>query len=638
MRSHTIAVSKTVAIVVGVIVIIIVAGVATYLVSTPTPSTTLSSSSTSSLGHIDTLVMDDAFWPYGGSDWNPLGAVFTAPYPNWEALSVWQTLINTNGTAEYGSGILQFVPALATNWTVSEDGTTYTFNLRQGVTFSNGDPFNAYQVWAQMYAYYYLSANSTYWYVPYDLLNMTNVNFGPSTITLMMQSGLRNPNSQFLSVMSNSAWPIYVNGPNQIIFHLTGPFNWFLGTLVAFCGVLVDTQFILDHGGFGTPGQFNTYFNQNPVPGTGPYMVSEISENSFVKFTQNPTYWGANLTAADLQQNEYLDPGHVKNVIIYYKPDDVARYSDLSSGTAQIATILSQNFPLVLANPQKYGYYETPANVGPYNAAAITFNTKRFPTNNTDFRQALVHAINYTAIIDGPLFGGAGPWVPPFYPFFRQFYDLGGLPAYQYNLTLAKQYLAMSGIDTSTLPTLSFALETGCTYCIASAQIIQGDLAQLGITTDIIITPPSSFGLPTVPFGTYQQNLQYANQICNICWFGVATWAAVEITPPDTALQVVNYNAPCCNFPIYGSPNVQPCLDAFSTTASVTEIQQLCTIAQKQIYDDAPMTGLGVVRLWDGGGTICWDKSVVAGFLGDQTWSGQTTMPIMNTVTFVNGQ
>lgn len=35
------------------------------------------------------------------------------------------------------------VPALAETWEVSEDGTTYTFNLRQDVTFSDGHPFNA---------------------------------------------------------------------------------------------------------------------------------------------------------------------------------------------------------------------------------------------------------------------------------------------------------------------------------------------------------------------------------------------------------------------------------------------------------------------------------------------------------------
>lgn len=37
----------------------------------------------------------------------------------------------------------QFVPGLAESWTVSPDQTTYTFTLKQGVTFHDGTPFNA---------------------------------------------------------------------------------------------------------------------------------------------------------------------------------------------------------------------------------------------------------------------------------------------------------------------------------------------------------------------------------------------------------------------------------------------------------------------------------------------------------------
>jgi peptide/nickel transport system substrate-binding protein len=36
-----------------------------------------------------------------------------------------------------------FVPGLATKWDVSPDGKVYTFQLRKGVTFHNGEPFNA---------------------------------------------------------------------------------------------------------------------------------------------------------------------------------------------------------------------------------------------------------------------------------------------------------------------------------------------------------------------------------------------------------------------------------------------------------------------------------------------------------------
>ena len=42
---------------------------------------------------------------------------------------------------------------------------------------------------------------------------------------------------------------------------------------------MFDAQYVLDNGGFGTPTQFNSNFNQKPIPGSGPYVVTHVSEN-----------------------------------------------------------------------------------------------------------------------------------------------------------------------------------------------------------------------------------------------------------------------------------------------------------------------------------------------------------------------
>ena len=47
------------------------------------------------------------------------------------------------GLVELKPGTLQVVPALATKWGVGKDGKTWTFQLRQGVKFHDGTPFNA---------------------------------------------------------------------------------------------------------------------------------------------------------------------------------------------------------------------------------------------------------------------------------------------------------------------------------------------------------------------------------------------------------------------------------------------------------------------------------------------------------------
>ena len=159
-----------------VLIIIVVAGVGLYFVSQPSqPSSVVSSTMTSSSASAapETLTIDDAFWPSG--DLNQLSSLGEIPYPNWCAYTVYQPLVTLNGSLLYQTGDIQILPVLASSWTVSPDGTTYTFNLRQNVTFSNGDPFNAYQVWGQMYGLYYLSGNSSSFLNAYNVFNFTNV-------------------------------------------------------------------------------------------------------------------------------------------------------------------------------------------------------------------------------------------------------------------------------------------------------------------------------------------------------------------------------------------------------------------------------------------------------------------------------
>ena len=309
-----------------------------------------------------------------------------------------------------------------------------------------------------------------------------------------------------MNMMMNSSWPIYVTSPSQIVFHLAAPFNYFPGTLVAFEGLIFDSQWLLQNGGFGTPTSFNSYFNQNPIPETGPYEVTTVSENSYVQFVQNPKYWGDSLTPAQIAMQPMFDPGHVKTVIVKNVPDDLVRYTDLSTGAAQIAAVASQDWNLVQANPNEFWSFTLP----PWAAltTAVALNTQIFPTNNTDFREAIVHAINYSDITSKVFYGQAAPMVGPEYPAWKQFYNLGNLSPYSYNLTLAQQFLNESKITNP--PTLVFSTISGCSFCIAIAQIVQGDLAQIGITVTIQATAVSNQQAPYGYFGTVLQN---ANQI-----------------------------------------------------------------------------------------------------------------------------
>jgi ABC-type transport system substrate-binding protein len=640
----------TIAIVVVIIVVAAVAGSYALLTSkssTTTTSTSSSSSATGSTsssststgtgsGFMQTLTIDDAFWPAG--DLNQLTALGEIPYPNWLTYTVYQSLVTTNGTAQYDQGVVQLEPMLATSWQVSSNGLNYTFNLRTNVNFSNGDPLNAYQVWGEMYGFYYLSANSSSWMLSYNVFNMGTANFGPATLALMNASKteLINPSAQLLSIMENTSWPIYVTGPETIVFQLAHPFSFFPNLFPVYTGLIFDTQWLLNNGGFGAPGVPNTYFNQHPIPGTGPYEVTSVTEDSNVQFTQNPTYWGANLTAAQIQANPYLDPGHAKNVIVKWVQDDVTRYSDLSSGAAQVAAILTEDWPLVQNNLNTYSYFTMPSKSMLF--VGLAMNTQRYPTNITAVRQAIVHAINYSDISNTVFFGGLNPLVFPEYPAQSAYYDLGNLPPYQYNVTLANQILSKAGITSSVLSTpIEFRVVAGCSYCEATAEIVQSELDALGFNINIEVTEPSQYQCPyTAGTCSYSQALNDSQTVAQLSWFGTGTFAPAAPTPADAWLLFANNATSSNNWAIYSNPTVQKCVDDWTNGASNTTLVSDCTAAQQQFYNDAPYIPLGTLKLVFGAGSIVWKTSVVKSMLLDPVYTGQSSTAIFNTITFVS--
>ncbi|MDA4129711.1 MAG: ABC transporter substrate-binding protein [Thaumarchaeota archaeon] len=533
-------------------------------------------------------------------------------------------MITINETAEFTTNVNQYLPGLALNWTVSADGTTYTLNLRQNVHFSNGDPFNAYQVWAEDYGFYYLSSNSSSWMFGYPVFNMSAVKFGAATLQILNQSGLIQPNAQALAIMQNSSWPIYAPGPYQLVFHLSSAFIYFPGTQVVANGECYDVQFVLQHGGFGTATNVNPNFQETPVPGTGPYIVTSAGPGEgYVTMAQDPSYWAANWTAAQLNVIPIFDPGHVKNIVVNLVTDDLARYTDLASGKVQMADIQSSDWNLVSTNPG-YTYYKSPPLFG--SIVFLGLGVLTYPTNITAVRRAISHAINFSDISQKAYLGQLVPFVGPEYPTYGQFYNLGNLPPYQYNLTLAKQILANASIDTSKFPVFTMTTLTGCQGCINSAQVIQSDLAQLGITINIQVQTPSQY---YTGYGCVCPTLRPQLSMA----LGGNGYAPNLPTPADAWLSFVN-NA-TINWADYSNPVVQNCVNSFTQSNNLTQIINLCTVAQKQIYNDVPYVWVGVLHPWlPAGGSIVWKTGVIKGFLVDPAFTGAAVGPILNTVTF----
>jgi glutathione transport system substrate-binding protein len=403
------------------------------------------------------------------------------------------------------------------------------------------------------------------------------------------------------------------------------PYQQFLGLLETGFGQIFDSQWALDHGGFGTPTSYNSYFNQHPIPGTGPYFVSSMSEQAYVIFDQNPTYWGNRLTSQQIAAQPLLDPGHVKKAIINYKPDDLTRYSDLSSGSAQIAAILQSNWNLVQANSAKYNYLSLPS--WSSLVSALGLNNQIYPTNITDVRQAIVHALNYTQIAQAAFLGQVAPFFGPEYPAWKDYYNPGNY-SYQYNLTLAKQYLTKANI--TNFPTLNMNIVSEYPLAQNIAQTVQGDLGQIGINVAINVQAPSLF---YTPYGSYTYEVQNAAQIGNLVeYFG--TWAVDRMTAADDWITFVSNQSYAGNTALYSNSVVQSAISALVTSSNSSYIHSQLAAAEKQIYNDAPYAWLGVMKLWYADGSLVWEKNVVNSFYVDPTMTAWDTSPFINTVTF----
>lgn len=564
---------------------------------------------------------------------NELGVVIFQPYPDWTETTTFQTLISINATAQQDQNVIQFLPALAVNWTVSPDGQTYTFNLRQGTTFSNGDPLNAYQVWANFYIYYFASGNfSTFW-MGMPIFNMTGVTFGPATMNLLNQSGLINPNSTAIQLMSNTSLPAYVTGPDTIVYHLSAPFSFFLNSLLGWTGFILDDQFILQHGGPGTAPNFNSYFNyQNQIPGTGPYVMTNVVPNSFAVFTQNPTYWGDSLTPAQIQGNPFVDPGHYKTVVIYDKASESTRLLDLNDNKAQIVSLTSSDLLSAISNPSTYGVLKLnyPAGV-----EYLQFNTQVYPTNITLVRLAMVHAINYTAVIQVGADGLGVRYMGPESPNYGAYYDPGNFPLYQQNITLAKAEMTQAGFPNGAgFPTLDFIIVSASTYWeIPAAQEIQANLQQIGINTNIVVQPLS---VEAAPYGSYQTNLQDAAQITPL----QLSWTAYSpdyLAPTDYWTAFVTTFSSFGNFDIYNNSIVDQAVQLMYHSNNQTAILAALTNAQQQIYNDAPYGWLFVSQAPAIANSYVWKQGVISSLFAEPNLQGVTDLPPLNTIIPASG-
>jgi len=393
------------------------------------------------------------------------------------------------GLLTYALNSSQIVPLLAESYNISSDGLTYTFKLRQGITFSNGDPLNSYVFWYSIYRAAIMAQFGSY---------LVTVSLSTTGITAKMLNEYTNatPPESLIQIMQTPTNAIVTPDPYTLVFHLAHPFAGFLATLTQPEHVAVDPVVVSAHGGV-VAGQTNSWMTLNAV-GNGPFEVVQYQTNEQLTLERNPTYWGGN---GDVQPTP-----RIARLVIKYVPNGLTRVEDVQRGSAQMAYV----DPTLVAQAVSAGGIYVP-NIGPMPAINVfCLNTAKFPFSNKLIREAVVHAVNYTAALQE--FHGFGiSYVGPV-PRGLVGYA-SNLQLYSYNLTLAQQLLAQAGYPNGKgIPTITIMAQSDSPQGPDLATIYQSDLAQIGINAKIITEPYASelsFFSTTSPSNSTYPDLLY---------------------------------------------------------------------------------------------------------------------------------
>jgi len=610
--------SKTLGAIIAIIIIVAVIGGAVYYISTThhpttvTPSVSLAPPTTDTLTDVAQTAPPDALDPATGF-YVQDGPLFTA---------VFQELVEFNG-----SNYHEVVPVIAENYT-TPNYQNYYFYLRQCIHFSDGVQVNASTVWFSLYRtilmgqgpgvanYIGLLFNSTVytvsgyaipWGVCYAIENATglhtvgNYNLTAHVLAYILSHFNAN-NATIQKIMSYPNQAVVVKGSYEVEISTLEPYKFFLYDIASWWGAIVNPVCVDMHGGV-VPNSPNSYLDEHGMNGTGPYVIVKVCPGfSTIELEANPNYWAVGKSVPAV-----AEPAHIKYIIINYGLSHNDRVEDFVKNQAQISYISIPYLSQILGTSP---YNEIPMNASFRNFGAepgvlyISLNTQKFPTNITDFRLAIEHAINYSTLLSIFSYNGkplAAEFVGPISPQFPGYYNPGNLSVYCYNPSLAMHYLNEAGYEGHfyvVLPNGSTIGDTSGTqlpplslYALAPVneleqdelEIISHDLSQIGISTTVYYVLPSVTDGWTTTNGT--------PVMVDLGWFPDWPDPVFQQLMPLTDVQFGGISG---NLAWVDNPELQSMYNTLPFITNTTQQEEMVAKAYSIIYNCAPYVWLPV--------------------------------------------
>ena len=263
------------------------------------------------------------------------------------SLQVWEPLIRYDDE-------LKPYPGLAEKWTLSDDGLTWTFQLRQDVNFSDGEPFNAEAAVAAIKRFAVVSGRPS---IFLGGINFPEIYGEPTAIEVV----------------------------DEFSFHI----------VYATPRPLLPYSIANHYSAMLSPKVFAENGNIVGLPiGTGPYKLVDWKRDQYAILERNENYWGEK-------------PALTKITLRIY-PDANSRLSALKSGEVdalvELGAVLSAQARELSQDPE----FVVSDHVSAC-ASQISFNGVKPPFNDARLRQAVSLAVDREALVRDLLYGFATP-------------------------------------------------------------------------------------------------------------------------------------------------------------------------------------------------------------------------------------
>jgi peptide/nickel transport system substrate-binding protein len=315
-------------------------------------------------------------------------------------------------------------PNLASDWKVAPDSLSWVFTLRTGISFTDGTPFDAAAVKA----------------------NLDRI-LDPKSVC------------PSCGVLPKFARSVDVVDPQHVRLNLTAPLA---GDVVL--GLLsTGTYGIQSLRGIdkASPG----YVRQEKPVGTGPYVLKDRLAGDHVTLRRNDDYWGKR-------------PAYAEQ-LFKVVPDAATREALVRSGQAQVVLLPPiSDLPALRADPN-VKVLLAPGDRAIF-FAVNTVDRQQPLLQNPQVRQALNYAINRDAIVKSTLFGAADPATSTMAPSIFGYCQAPN--SYQYNPDLAKSMLQKAGAAGLTI---NLVAPTGrYMQDFQAAQNVANDLRAIGVNVN----------------------------------------------------------------------------------------------------------------------------------------------------------